>query len=51
MEYLIIILLVIAVAGFYFYRKRHVNKGDADQVGDTYECHICNESDCDCHKK
>ncbi|MDA3895103.1 MAG: hypothetical protein PF482_03015 [Desulfobacteraceae bacterium] len=47
----IIILMVIAVAGYFFYKKRHPGEADAEQARDIYVCKECGETHCECHKE
>ena len=51
MKYLIIILIVVAVAGFLLSRQRNANEGDAGLAQEKYVCDQCGENFCDCHKK
>ena len=50
MEYFIIIMLA-AVAGYFYYKKRPLSKADVDKARDTYVCNECGETYCECHKE
>lgn len=51
MEYIIILILLAAVAGFFLFRRKKAGIMDADQVEATYVCDECGEHECICREK
>ena len=50
MEYLIAVIIGIAIAVSYMYWQRTATEADVDRVDATYVCDQCGETYCDCHK-
>jgi hypothetical protein len=47
----IFIIVVAAIAGYFFYKQRAIRESNGDQAKDTYVCNKCGETFCECHKE